>query len=345
MGNRQLKDAFDALHANEALADQVLASASSAKTPRKSGKAKPLALVATGTLAVVLATSGIAYAAVSSNFFGWAWGDHGHGQRQEWSVEHDDGSAVSLTREYGDETAPTDLAEAVEHVGMAVEGNGYTLDLGDIAIDENGCGSATFTLSNPNGVELYGPAAETGELVVSGAQGSQVLDSIQMSAGENDYADTREVIETGTSTDTEVRGTMYFAFSGGTEHLNEGITWTLWWHEPGTDAGEDQQNRSSTGQAFYPSKRVAARTLQIADGHEASVSPFSVRVSASMAEADRISRVSLTLADGTERIIKDDESGILNNYFGLIRGDGLVMVATQLIDPEQVAAINLEYRS
>ena len=343
MGDRRLRDAFDVLHADDTLADRVLASTNESKRPRRHGTAKPLALVIVGCIAAALATSGVAYAAVSSDFFGWAWGGHGHGQRQEWSTEHDDGSTVSLTREYGNGTAPVALADAVEHVGLAVEGNGYTLELGDIAIDENGCGSVTFRLSNPKGVALYQPATEAGELVVSGAEGAQTLDSIQMSAGV-DYADTREVIETDASTSTEVRGTMFFSFANGTQHLDEGITWALMWHD-GNDDNDAWQTQSSTSQPFRPGKRVSTRALSTADGHEASVSPFSVQLSTSTAESDRIGKVSLTLKNGTERVIKDDEAGILNNYFGLIRNDGVVMVATQLIDPEQVVAVNLEYRS
>ena len=345
MGDRRLRDAFDVLHADDTLADRVLASANESKRPRRHGTAKPLALVIVGCIAAALATSGVAYAAVSSDFFGWAWGGHGHGQRQEWSVEHDDGSVVSLTREYGNGTAPTDLVEAVEHVGMTVEGNGYALELNDIAIDENGCGSATFTLSNPNGIALYEPAAETGELVLSGAEGAQTLDAIQMRAGEDDYADTREVIETDTFTSTEVRGTLYFAFSSGTEHLDQGVTWTLCWHEEDPDGSNNQQAYTSTSQAFYSSRRVATQTLQTTDGHEADVSPFSVRLPVDMATADRIDGISLTLKDGSERVIRDEEHGILNNYFGLIREGDAVWVSTQLIEPSQVVGVSLTYRN
>ncbi len=44
---------------------------------------------------------------------------------------------------------PKSLEGAVQEVNLSVEGNGYTLDIHEMAIDQNGCGAVTFTLSNP----------------------------------------------------------------------------------------------------------------------------------------------------------------------------------------------------
>ena len=186
MNNDQLKAAFDAMHADDELADRALSRASGEKKPRRRGAAKPLTAVVAGCVAAVLATGGVAYAVVNSDFFAQAWGNHGQGRTQTWSFLGDDGSTISYKRDFGDGTAPVELSEAVEHVGLSVEGNGYTLELGDIAADENGCGSVTFTLSNPNGVALYEPAAEVGELVLSGAEGEQTLDLIVLRFGDGD---------------------------------------------------------------------------------------------------------------------------------------------------------------
>ena len=57
---------------------------------------------------------------------------------------------------------------------------GYTLAIDGFAIDENGCGFATFTLSNPDGLNGY--VGETGEFV---SEGTPALDAIQMRAGED----------------------------------------------------------------------------------------------------------------------------------------------------------------
>ena len=345
MNNDQLKAAFDAMHADDELADRALSRATSGKKPRRRGAAKPLAAVVAGCVAAVLATSGVAYAVVNSNFFAQAWGDHGQGRTQTRSFLGDDGSTISYKRDFGDGTAPVELSEAVEHVGLSVEGNGYTLELGEIAVDENGCGSVTFTLSNPNGVALYESAAEAGELVLSGAEGEQTLDLITLDFGDEDdestraFADTREMIEKESSTKTEVHGTMYFAGFGGEADLEKGLTWVLNWHE---GDGNDTKQYTAKTQRFNPSKRVASKTFTSSDGVESKVSPFSVQISADPVMSDSIRKVSLVLKDGTEQVIVDD--GVANNYFGLGRDGNVTWVSTRLIDPDSVESVHVERR-
>ena len=343
MNNDQLKAAFDAMHADDELADRALTRASSGKKPRRRGAAKPLTAVVAGCVAAVLATGGVAYAVVNSDFFAQAWGNHGQGRTQTWSFLGDDGSTISYKRDFGDGTAPVELSEAVEHVGLSVEGNGYMLELGDIAADENGCGSVTFTLSNPNGVALYEPAAEIGELVLSGAEGEQTLDLITLDFGDGDdesaraFADTREMIEKESSTKTEVHGTMYFAGFGGEADLEKGLTWALNWHE---GYGNDAKQCTAETQRFYLSKRVASKTFTSSDGVEAKVSPFSVQISVDPETSGSIRKLHLVLKDGTEQVIEDD--GVANYYFGLESDEGVTWVSTQLIDPDSVESVHAE---
>lgn len=343
MNNDQLKAAFDAMHADDELADRALTRASGGKKPRRRGAAKPLTAVVAGCVAAVLATGGVAYAVVNSDFFAQAWGDHGQGRAQAWSFLGDDGSTISYKRDFGDGTAPVELSEAVEHVGLSVEGNGYTLELGDIAVDENGCGSVTFTLSNPNGVALYEPAAEVGELVLSGAEGEQTLDLITLRFGDGDnksvraFADTREIIEKESSTKTEIHGTMYFAGWNGVSDLEKGLTWVLKWHEGDGDSAEQY---TAETQRFNLSKRVASKTFTSSDGAEAKVSPFSVQVSADLETTGSIWKLHLVLKDGTEQVIADD--GVANNYFALERDENDAWVSTQLIDPDSVESVHAE---
>ena len=343
MNNDQLKAAFDAMHADDEFADRVLTRASGGKKPRRRGAAKPLAVVVAGCFAAVLATGGVAYAVINSDFFAQAWGDHGQGRAQTWSFLGDDGSTISYKRDFGDGTAPVELSEAVEHVGLSVEGNGYTLELGDIAADENGCGSVTFTLSNPNGVALYEPAAQVGELVLSGAEGGQTLDLITLDFGDGDgesvraFADTREIIEKESSTKTEIHGTMYFAGWNGVSDLEKGLTWVLNWHE---GYGNDAKQYTAETQRFNLSKRVASKTFTSSDGAEAKVSPFSVQISADPETTGSIRKLHLVLKDGTEQVIADDD--VANNYFALERDENDAWVSTQLIDPDSVESVHAE---
>ena len=91
-------------------------------------------------------------------------------KRQTWTNGGSSGTKYTYTREFGDGIAPQSLEGAVQEVNLSVEGNGYTLDIHEMAIDQNGCGAVTFTLSNPNGVNYYKPAAEIGELVLYGEE-------------------------------------------------------------------------------------------------------------------------------------------------------------------------------
>lgn len=340
MGNRtmnteQLKAAFDSLHADDEMADRVLSRASEGGARRRRGAAKPLALVAMGWAVAVLATGGVAYAVVSSGYFAQAWGNHGQGSVQSWSVEGG-GAPIPYTREYGDGVAPTDLADAVEHVGISVEGNGYTLTFEDIVADENGCGSVTFVLSNPNGVSIYEPALKIGELVLNGGEGDQTLDTVTMQFGDDQtkIVDTREVVEKDESTDTEIHGTMYFA-AASADDLDKDITWTLKWSADRSDGY--YEGSEATSEAFRLSKRVAVKTLTSAEGDVAKVSPFSVSLSYDMRRSDGIRTLSLLYNDGSEWVVKGE--GVANHYFGYGRDNDVVWIPTELTDLDSLTGV------
>lgn len=208
MKSNQIKQAFESIQADSDLADRVLYAAAGEPLRRK-GHAKPLYVAVIGCLAGVLATGGVAYAVVNSSYFASAWGNHGNGESITWTQGGSSGTKYTYTREFGDGIAPQSLEGSVQKVNLSVEGNGYTLDIHDMAIDKNGCGAVTFTLSNPNGVNYYKPAAETGELVLYGEE-EQGIGTPDMKFGE-EWADTRCTIDKDTSSDTVINGTMYFA--------------------------------------------------------------------------------------------------------------------------------------
>jgi len=152
--SNQIKQAFESVQADSDLADRVLYAAAGEPLRRK-GHAKPLYVAVIGCLAGVLATGGVAYAVVNSSYFASAWGNHGNGESVTWTQGGSSGTKYTYTREFGDGIAPQSLEGSVQKVNLSVEGNGYTLDIHDMAIDQNGCGAVTFTLSNPNGVNYY----------------------------------------------------------------------------------------------------------------------------------------------------------------------------------------------
>ena len=228
MKSNQIKQAFESIQADSDLADRVLNTAAGEPLHRK-GHAKPLYVAVIGCLAGVLATGGVAYAVVNSRYFASAWGNHGNGDSITWTNGGSSGTKYTYTREFGDGIAPQSLEGAVQEVNLSVEGNGYTLDIHEMAIDQNGCGAVTFTLSNPNGVNYYKPAAETGELVLYGEE-EQGIGTPSMNFGE-EWADTRCTIDKDTSSDTVINGTMYFASWNRERDLGHAVSWNICWTE------------------------------------------------------------------------------------------------------------------
>ena len=341
MNNDQFNAAIEALHADNDLADRALARArSDQRRRRRRGAAKPISAVVAMAVAALLATGGAAYAVVNSDFFATAWGDHGGGQTQSYSTTWDDGSVHTYTMEYGDGTASDELEDYVEHVGITLEANGYTLTVEDIAMDANAAGAVTMTLSNPDGVGYYEPAAATGELVLNGTDSDHGLDLISMYFGD-DFADDYCAIDRDASTDTEVHFTMYFASLNGASDLDRDITWKLSWHE-GDDIYSTQSLDAQT-EAFHSTRQIGVRRFSSGDGSWAEVSPFSVRCEVAQAEtADAVRAVTLKLQDGTEQIVNDQIGSTRYSYFGLIRNDGsTVNVPTKLIEPSEVTEVEI----
>lgn len=78
MDERAVRDAMTCLHPSDDLYERVMAEASGAggagRAPRRRGRAVPLGLAIALALGVALATSGVAYAALSGVFGAQVWG-------------------------------------------------------------------------------------------------------------------------------------------------------------------------------------------------------------------------------------------------------------------------------
>ena len=346
MNNDQFNAAIEALRADNDLADRALARArSDQRRRRRRGAAKPISAVVAMAVAALLATGGAAYAVVNSDFFATAWGDHGGGQTQSYSTTWDDGSVHTYTMEYGDGTASDELEDYVEHVGITLEANGYTLTVEDIAMDANAAGAVTMTLSNPDGVGYYEPAAATGELSFDAYAGG--LSSITMWF-DDDFADEYCAIDRDASTPTEVHFTMYFAGQNGADDLGRGITWRLDWSS-GSGYYTDGNSGAQTD-AFHSTKQIGVKRFSLDDGTFAEISPFSVRTQVVQPEckelvhaADAVKRIALEFADGSEQVVYESLSSTIGSYFGFIREDGSsIHVPTKLIDPAEVTGVEME---
>lgn len=337
MKSNQIKQAFESVQADSDLADRVLYAAAGEPLRRK-GHAKPLYVAVIGCLAGVLATGGVAYAVVNSSYFASAWGNHGNGESITWTPGGSSGTKYTYTREFGDGIAPQSLEGSVQKVNLSVEGNGYTLDIHDMAIDKNGCGAVTFTLSNPNGVNYYKPAAETGELVLYGEE-EQGIGTPSMNFGE-EWADTRCTIDKDTSSDTVINGTMYFASWNRDRDLRHAVTWNISWTE---GKGEDAKVIEVSTPEFNVGAHVDTKELR-SDDSPLEISPFSIQTHIDDLGIDAVTKkLTVTYKDGSEQIIEDDAAGAYNLYVSLTRNSGEnISVPTKLINVDQVVSVTLE---
>ena len=338
MKSNQIKQAFESIQADSDFADRVL-NASAGEPVRRKGHVKPLYVAVIGCLAGVLATGGVAYAVVNSSYFASAWGNHGNGDSISWTNEGSSGTKYTFTREFGDGIAPQSLGGAVQEVNLSVEGNGYTLDIHEMAIDQNGCGAVTFTLSNPNGVSYYKPATEIGELVLNRGEGERRLDAVDMKFDE-EWTDTRLSIDKDASSDKIVNGTMYFASWDRERDLQRAVTWNIYWTE---GEGDNAKQFEASTSEFNIAALVDTKELHSGDSL-LEVSPFSIQMHIDDLGYDTVmKKLTVTYKDGSEQVIEDDAAGAYNNYFSLARDNGEnISMPTKLIDVDQVASVTLE---
>ncbi len=337
MKSNQIKQAFESIQADSDLADRVIDAAAGEPLHRK-GHARPLYVAVIGCLAGVLTTGGVAYAVVNSSYFASAWGNHGNGESVTWTNGGSSGTKYTYTREFGDGIAPQSLEGAAQKVNLSVEGNGYTLDIHEMAIDENGCGAVTFTLSNPNGVNYYKPAAELGELVLYGEEEGGVS-TPSMNFGE-EWADTRCTIDKDTSSDTVINGTMYFASWNRDRDLRHAVTWNISWTE---GKGEDAKVIEVSTPEFNVGAHVDTKELR-SDDSPLEISPFSIQTHIDDLGYEAVDhKLTVTYKDGSEQIIEDDDAGAYNFYVSMARNSGEnIWVPTKLIDVDQVVSVTLE---
>lgn len=378
-------EALDCLHASNAWEDEVRArAAKSGRRPRRRGAAVPLALAVALALVVVAATGGVAYAVASNPFFQEAFGGHGLSGRQR--VGGTDEASVYTDFEPVDPAAISDdVAGAVEDVNLSVEGNGFTLTLGQMIVDENGCGSVTFKLTNPDGIAGVLEYGGNGAFVPTSDKGGPgTLDLVTMQVPDPAYWDSewslygnsiseRSYYDVDSVTDTSLNGTMYFNLIPPRTEASQGavgpwapgeaiamlrhsgVRWRLCWHD-----GDEQGNtveHEALSDVFKPSSFVSARTFTAGDQATVSVSPFSMVVTlgdgptGGSRDEWLVDRLVLTMADGSTEVVEDDVPGtserVFNTYysFGSNVGNQITYLFVNLLDTSQVVSVDIAGRS
>ena len=346
MRKNELHEAMERMHAAEDTYERVMERASAGC--RRGRGPLPAAAVIGAAVAGVLATGGVAYAVAGGDFFDRVWGDHGTDGRVEWSY-----MGNNYSQEYGslDPAAVSDdLASSVEAVGLSVTGNGYTLTIEDMLVDENGCGAVTFTLENPDGIQNNPEYGLPGELLFyadDNASGRE--DGMQqaiMSLASKEYGgviNQRWIYDKAMSTATELHGTVYFATFdgefGSVEELLSGVYWELDWWEGDKAAGESV---SAGTDVFRPTKLVSMSEFTDEAGNAASISPFSMKLDVAWpgGEGDGVDAVTLVMADGTTYEVYGE--GIVNYYAASRTEDGaLKLNFTRFVNVGEVASVRV----
>ena len=182
---------------------------------------------------------------------------------------------------------------------------GYTLAIDGFAIDENGCGFATFTLSNPDGLNGY--VGETGEFV---SEGTPALDAIQMRAGEDAKPNAYYAMDATSPAATEAKGRVCFDTRG------EGgvpcdLAWVMISHEgEGDSLKTSETSTEGTGSSY---DATPTHSFSSADGATASLSPLGIVLDTGVNtnEGQFIDKsVTLQREDGVEIVVYGSDGAI-----------------------------------
>ena len=217
------------------------------------------------------------------------------------------------------------------------EGNGYTIEVFDLEVDEGGCGRASFSLTNPNG--LLGTLGTAGEFVPEDGAASG-LDAVQLRVGADGAANARYAIDETATTDTALGGTVCFD-ARGPEALTDGLSWVLTWHE---GEGEDYAGFEGSADAIVPESVAGSTSLSDEAGATGSLSALGIVINAGVnpEEGQFVDeRVSLQMTDGSEIVVYGTEDAASATQSA--RADGSSSYAfAEKIDPASVASVTLE---
>lgn len=376
MTDRELfRQAFDGLHASDNTYEEVLMKVNDDYEPRRGMTRRAFAIA----LAGVLACGGTAYA-VTSGLFSSAFGSKGHDDVPATTL--DDGKGGSITApamqfvDTSEEDAARILGDAVQHVGLSCEAEGYALAVEDLVVDEQGVGVATFTLTASGGVSqfigTYGDDyPDYGYLKFEeGTSGTQLV-SVTLGGGDGTIFDHYEVVDLTQTTDDELHGVMYFGplEEGGTGSLVFGLAGIVGEPAEASTGEEDCGLWEAQAEPFAPAAHVDGVELTDGQGHSAYVSPLGITFAAPFGEAcdwaldDDTALVedgeayvamdetaagessgwvpgstTILLANGDDYVVTGED--VFNSYCSYYTKDGaMTVVFNRLVDPAQVTGV------
>lgn len=366
------KQAFDDLHASAGTYEEVLMKANSDYEPRRGITRRAFALALVG----VLTCGGTAYA-VGSGLFANAFGSKGHEDIPATAL--DDGKGDSFTApamqfvEASEEDVERILGDAVQHVGLICETEGYLLTIDDLVVDGQGVGVATFTLTAPDGARQFIGTYDDGYpdygylRYETGPSGKQ-LRGVTLRGADGEIYDHYEVVDLTQTTDDVLHGVMYFGAM--TDEGEGGLVFGLA-GVSGQDGEADPDLWEAETDAFVPSAHVDSVELTDCQGHTAYVSPVSITYAAPFGEACSWSagpdgtpvldgayayegqgpqdedagwvpcNTTIQLADEDPYVVEAED--VLNSYCSYYTTEGaMTLVFNRLVDPSQVTGVTAD---
>lgn len=182
--------------------------------------------------------------------------------------------------------------------GLSATVGDYSFVVDGFSMDENGCGYAEFTLSNPNGIG--GTINESGEFVSEGASG---IDALQMLVGDDDKPSALYVMDEDSADATEAHGRICFD-TRGIGGVPCDLSWVVIAHEGEGDSLSG--NEEATGSTGVDYALTPVQAYSSDDGASASLSPLGIVLSTGV-DTDKgqfiDERVTLQLEDGSEVVV------------------------------------------
>lgn len=326
------QETFSALHASEDTLMEVVKM--TRKTKKNFRLLKTVALVA--ALAMLFSISAVA----AIGFI--RYGSPGAMLQSLWGtnvdshdgiVEYDeDGNLVTNIPAW--ERIPVDeslaeelIAPYIFAVGKTVECGEYTLEVEAALFDAaTGAGMLYYTVENSNGVSGY-EVFPDGELFWPVEAPVFTI----MSAG-------RSYIDTAMSSDTKLYICTYYIAGSEAESIDVGI---------GLGPGED---RSKTNNITVELPGDIGMLSVELEGGAVKLSPVGIQIDSTalgFSFADDLRRIVLHYADGTEYVVRDEESFVSNYTYALSDQEVVTYTFNRIVDTNSIVSIeikNMEYR-
>jgi hypothetical protein len=313
-------------------------------TPRRARKRFASVAIA-AVLVIALAGTALAAALSHGDFFESVFGTGIPGRADIEVVTNPPGSTYELPVVQR-EAVDADKAEAliggyVVDSSEAIEANGFTLTVQSYAMDKNGIAVLTYTLENPDGLDILHDAGSGCvyyfDEAFSEPWGPRLVEPMFTTTLGEMLLDSRTFIDSSRSTDTKATLVTYITPFGAISD-KDGITMTLMGYSEGDNrklAPPDLAKIIMPAAAKIDTKKFSGKTFS------AAVSPVGIMITTTLPDIDgKAYTIIIKYADGSEYIVKSDTPVyILNASVESQHGQSIWAAFNRLVDSDNVESV------